>query len=143
MPESYREQPVPFCMFTVECDSGIGAKRVSNYEVPEFARMNDDICMALTSIVPHKGKRRARAVREPGTVMAAWSSPRSPLGSAAGSMRRLTLTHSCPALEKRTAPSSQTNALRRGRSRRFFDGLPEDWRYPLLTLTDAVRFTGE
>ena len=34
----YREQQIAFCMFTVDCESGIGAKRVSNYEVTEFAQ---------------------------------------------------------------------------------------------------------
>ena len=34
----YREQQIAFCMFTVDCECGIGAKRVSNYEVAEFAQ---------------------------------------------------------------------------------------------------------
>ena len=60
----YREQQIAFCMFTVDCESGIGAKRVSNYEVAEFALKNDDICMAFASIDPHKGKLGAREARD-------------------------------------------------------------------------------
>ena len=39
----YREQQIAFCMFTVDCESSIGAKRVSNYEIAEYAAKNDDI----------------------------------------------------------------------------------------------------
>ena len=92
---SYREQPIPFCKFTVDCESGIGAKYVSKYEIAEFARMNDDICMAFTSIDREHRTFIANQRIKPGLV--------SPI----------------------------------------FDGLPEDWRHPLLTLTEAARFTGE
>ena len=51
--ELYREQQIAFCMFTVDCESGIGAKRVSNYEVAEIANRNDDICIPFASIDPY------------------------------------------------------------------------------------------
>ena len=47
-------------MFTVDCESGIGAKRVSNYEVADFAAQHSDICIPFASIDPHKGKLGAR-----------------------------------------------------------------------------------
>ena len=62
--EIYREQQIAFCMFTVDCESGIGAKRVSNYEVAEFAAKHDDICIPFASIDPHKGKLGAREARD-------------------------------------------------------------------------------
>ena len=37
--ELYRETNIAFCMFTVDCESGMGAKRVSNYEVAELAKV--------------------------------------------------------------------------------------------------------
>ncbi len=45
--EIYREQQIAFCMFTVDCESGLGAKRVSNYEIAEIAAKNDDIVHSL------------------------------------------------------------------------------------------------
>jgi predicted TIM-barrel fold metal-dependent hydrolase len=56
--ELYRAQNIAFCLFTVDCESGIGAKRVSNYEIA------DDICLAFASIDPHKGKLGAREARD-------------------------------------------------------------------------------
>ena len=47
--EIYREQQIAFCLFTVDCESGIGAKRLSNYEVAEFAAKHDDICIPFAS----------------------------------------------------------------------------------------------
>ena len=32
----YREQQIAFCLFTVDCESSMGAKRVSNYEIAEL-----------------------------------------------------------------------------------------------------------
>ena len=58
--ELYREARIAFCMFTVDCESGMGAKRVSNYEVAELANKNDDICIPFASIDPRKGKLGAR-----------------------------------------------------------------------------------
>lgn len=60
----YREQQIAFCLFTVDCESALGAKRVSNYEIAEFAQKNDDICIAFASIDPHKGKLGAREARD-------------------------------------------------------------------------------
>lgn len=62
--ELYRETQIALCLFTVDCEAGIGAKRVSNYEVAEFAAKNDDICLAFASIDPHKGKLGAREARD-------------------------------------------------------------------------------
>src|SRR3990167_4396961 len=47
--EIYREQQIAFCLFTVDAECGMGAKRVSNYEVAEMAAKNDDICIAFAS----------------------------------------------------------------------------------------------
>ena len=62
--EIYREQQIAFCLFTVDCESGLGAKRVSNYEIAEFAAQHDDICIPFASIDPHKGKLGAREARD-------------------------------------------------------------------------------
>ena len=60
----YREQNIAFCLFTVDCESHLGAKRISNYEVAEFALQNADICIPFASIDPHKGKLGAREARD-------------------------------------------------------------------------------
>jgi hypothetical protein len=60
----YRESQIALVLFTVDCESGMGAKRVSNYEVAEQAQKNDDICIAFASIDPHKGKYGAREARD-------------------------------------------------------------------------------
>src|SRR5690606_31533148 len=60
----YRERNIAFCLFTVDCESAIGAKRVSNYEVAEIAAKNDDIVIPFASIDPHKGKLGAREARD-------------------------------------------------------------------------------
>jgi uncharacterized protein len=62
--EFYRERKIPFCLFTVDCESGIGAKRVSNYEIAEHAASNPDIVIPFASIDPHKGKMGAREARD-------------------------------------------------------------------------------
>ena len=62
--ELYRETNIAPCLFTVDAESGMGAKRVSNYEVAEQAAKNDDICIAFASIDPHKGKYGAREARD-------------------------------------------------------------------------------
>ena len=62
--ELYREEQIGFCLFTVDAESGMGAKRVSNYEIAEYAAKNDDICLAFASIDPHKGKYGAREARD-------------------------------------------------------------------------------
>ena len=62
--EIYREANIALCLFTVDCESAMGAKRVSNYEVAEQAQKNDDICLAFASIDPHKGKYGAREARD-------------------------------------------------------------------------------
>ena len=62
--ELYREQRIAFCMFTVDAESALGAKRVSNYEVARLAAKNDDICIPFASIDPHKGKMGAREARD-------------------------------------------------------------------------------
>jgi predicted TIM-barrel fold metal-dependent hydrolase len=62
--EIYREQQIAFCLFTVDCESGIGARRVSNYEIADFAAQHSDICIPFASIDPHKGKLGAREARD-------------------------------------------------------------------------------
>lgn len=62
--EIYREQQIAFCLFTVDAECGMGAKRVSNYEVAEFAAQHSDICIPFASIDPHKGKYGAREARD-------------------------------------------------------------------------------
>ncbi len=60
----YRAQSIAFCLFTVDCESGIGAKRVSNYEIAELASENSDIVIPFASIDPRKGKLGAREARD-------------------------------------------------------------------------------
>lgn len=62
--ELYREAQIAFCLFTVDCESHIGAKRVSNFEIAEFAAKHDDICIPFASIDPHKGRMGAREARD-------------------------------------------------------------------------------
>jgi predicted TIM-barrel fold metal-dependent hydrolase len=62
--ELYREAQIGFCLFTVDAESGMGAKRVSNYEIAEYAAKNDDIVIPFASIDPHKGKLGAREARD-------------------------------------------------------------------------------
>ncbi|MBL8548807.1 MAG: amidohydrolase [Hyphomonadaceae bacterium] len=62
--EFYREREIAFCLFTVDCESGIGAKRVSNYEIAEIAAKHDDIVIPFASIDPRKGKFGAREARD-------------------------------------------------------------------------------
>ncbi|SFG44693.1 hypothetical protein SAMN05518801_12727 [Novosphingobium sp. CF614] len=62
--EIYREQQIAFCLFTVDCESGMGARRLSNYEIAEFAAKHDDICIPFASIDPHKGRLGAREARD-------------------------------------------------------------------------------
>jgi len=62
--EIYREQKIAFCLFTVDSESGMGAKRVSNYEIADFAAQHSDICIPFASIDPHKGKLGAREARD-------------------------------------------------------------------------------
>ena len=60
----YREQQIAFCLFTVDCESSIGAKRVSNYEIADFAAQNADIVIPFASIDPRKGRMGAREARD-------------------------------------------------------------------------------
>ena len=62
--ELYRAQQIAFCLFTVDCESAIGAKRVSNYEIAEFAAKNSDIVIPFASIDPRKGRLGAREARD-------------------------------------------------------------------------------
>ena len=67
MPETiqlYRDMNIALVLFTVDAETGMGAKRVSNYEVAEIANKNDDICIPFASIDPHKGKYGAREARD-------------------------------------------------------------------------------
>ena len=60
----YRKQQMAFCLFTVDCEAGVGAKRISNYEVAERAAENPDVVIPFASIDPHKGKLGAREARD-------------------------------------------------------------------------------
>jgi uncharacterized protein len=62
--EIYREQQIAFCLFTVDCESALGAKRISNYEIADMAAKNSDICIPFASIDPRKGKLGAREARD-------------------------------------------------------------------------------
>ena len=62
--EIYRRQNIAFCLFTVDAESGLGARRVSNYEVADFAAQHADICLPFASIDPRKGKLGAREARD-------------------------------------------------------------------------------
>ncbi|MGV8074251.1 MAG: amidohydrolase family protein [Syntrophobacteraceae bacterium] len=59
----YREQQIAFVMFSVDMEAGMGAKRITNEEVVEFARENADIMIPFASIDPHKGKLGAIEAR--------------------------------------------------------------------------------
>src|SRR5256885_1911285 len=60
----YRGQQIAFCLFTVDCESSVGARRVSNYEIAEYAARNDDIVIPFASIDPRKGRMGAREARD-------------------------------------------------------------------------------
>lgn len=60
----YRQQKMAFCMFTVDCESWVGAKRIRNEEVAEIALANSDVMIPFASIDPHKGKLGAREARD-------------------------------------------------------------------------------
>lgn len=60
----YRGQNIPFCLFTVDAETGMGAKRISNYEIADIAAANADIVIPFASIDPHKGKLGAREARD-------------------------------------------------------------------------------
>ncbi len=59
----YRERNIAFVMFTVDCEAGMGVKRIRNEEVAEAARDNRDIMIPFASIDPHKGKLGAQEAR--------------------------------------------------------------------------------
>lgn len=60
----YRAREIGFCLFTVDCEASLGAKRVSNYEIAELAAENADIVIPFASIDPRKGKLGAREGRD-------------------------------------------------------------------------------
>ena len=60
----YREQNIAFCLFTVDCEAGLGAKRIRNEEIAELANENADVVIPFASIDPHKGKLGAREARD-------------------------------------------------------------------------------
>lgn len=60
----YREQNTAFCLFTVDCEAGLGAKRIRNEEIAELALANSDIVIPFASVDPHKGKMGAREARD-------------------------------------------------------------------------------
>lgn len=62
--EYYRKQNMAFCLFTVDCEAGLGAKRIRNEEIAEMANANSDVVIPFASIDPHKGKMGAREARD-------------------------------------------------------------------------------
>lgn len=52
----YRECKIGLVMFTVDCESQLGRRRIPNEEIAEAARVNSDMMVAFASIDPHKGK---------------------------------------------------------------------------------------
>lgn len=60
----YRQQNMAFCLFTVDCEAGLGAKRIRNEEIAELANANADVVIPFASIDPHKGKMGAREARD-------------------------------------------------------------------------------
>ncbi|MDE1180375.1 amidohydrolase family protein [Paraburkholderia sp.] len=62
--DHYRERKIGFVMFTVDCESNLGRRRIPNEEIAEFAQNNSDIMIAFASIDPHKGKMGAREARK-------------------------------------------------------------------------------
>ncbi|NIB43381.1 amidohydrolase [Pseudomaricurvus alkylphenolicus] len=60
----YRQQNMAFCLFTVDCEAGLGAKRIRNEEIAELANANSDVVIPFASIDPHKGKFGAREARD-------------------------------------------------------------------------------
>jgi uncharacterized protein len=61
--EFYRERKIGLVMFTVDCESQLGRRRIPNEEVARFAADNRDMMIAFASIDPHKGKMGAREAR--------------------------------------------------------------------------------
>ena len=59
----YRAQKMGFCLFTVDCEAGLGAKRIRNEEIAALANANSDVVIPFASIDPHKGKMGAREAR--------------------------------------------------------------------------------
>jgi uncharacterized protein len=60
----YREKNIGFVNFTVDAESQLGRRRISNEEIAEAALANPDIMIAFASIDPHKGKMGAREARK-------------------------------------------------------------------------------
>jgi uncharacterized protein len=59
----YRERNMAAIVFTVDDESGMGRRRVSNEEVAEVAQRNADVLIPFASIDPHKGKLGLREAR--------------------------------------------------------------------------------
>jgi uncharacterized protein len=51
-----RERKIGLVMFTVDAETQLGRRRVSNEGVAEAARRNSDVMVAFASIDPHNGK---------------------------------------------------------------------------------------
>jgi len=59
----YRERRIGLVMFTVDAETQIGRRRISNDEIADAARDNRDMMIAFASIDPHKGVMGAREAR--------------------------------------------------------------------------------
>jgi predicted TIM-barrel fold metal-dependent hydrolase len=61
--EHFRARKIAFVMFTVDSESNLGRRRISNEEIADFAQKNSDIMIPFASIDPHKGRMGAREAR--------------------------------------------------------------------------------
>ena len=55
----YRAQQIAFCLFTVDCESSLGAKRVSNYEIADYAAQNSDIVIPFAPLGEFRAMKRS------------------------------------------------------------------------------------
>ena len=59
----YRERKIGFVVFTVDHESGLGIRNISNEEVAESANEHSDIAIPFASIAPGRGKMGVREAR--------------------------------------------------------------------------------
>jgi uncharacterized protein len=59
----YRERKMAFVVFTVDSESEMGLRRISNEEVAELAAENSDVAIPFASIDPARGKMGVREAR--------------------------------------------------------------------------------
>ena len=52
----YRERKIGLVMFTVDCESQLGRRRIPNEEIADAANKNADMMICFGSIDPHKAE---------------------------------------------------------------------------------------